>query len=539
MSEHLVTVDDLRSLAQAASIPAFAYSLDGSSFMYEAPLGSELHVGSIVTIDTDAGVLVGQVESQRVEHRASLTLELDDAQRSSLGASGRSAPQMRRIVGDGHLIGSHIDASQLGPLSGSAFAESAVTPAPDSITHSVLGRASRGAQLELGRLHGADASTRVRASAAGASRHTFVCGQSGSGKTFATGVLIEQLLLRTDVRIVVIDPNSDQVGAGELLDFDQVNRTRSMPLSAQEYDAIASRHQQLVEQGSINIASAPASAGSARACWNRMALTVGDLGPSVIGAVLGIDPVADDEAWESLANSLEAITRGTDANDVIEALRTGTAHEQQIARRLRALGIDEWSLWAQGAPRTLEWFDRDDARLLVYDIGSLGSETEAGAATLTLLDHLWATRAQRRPTIIVVDEAHNVCPRTAHTELQRRQRQVMAAIAGEGRKFGLHLIVATQRPARVDEAVTSQCDNLMLMRMNSQVDVDELAQTFSHLPAGMIGAARSFPKGTALMGGPLVSPPLLIGIEGRLTPEGGADVPLDWAVDPIAVSSAH
>jgi uncharacterized protein len=45
-----------------------------------------------------------------------------------------------------------------------------------------------------------------------------------------------------------------------------------------------------------------------------------------------------------------------------------------------------------------------------------------------------------------------------------------AARAGEGRKFGLYLIVVTQRPQKVHENVLSQCENLVLMRMNSAVD---------------------------------------------------------------------
>ena len=42
-------------------------------------------------------------------------------------------------------------------------------------------------------------------------RHTFWCGQSGSGKTYALGVVLEELLLRTELPLVIIDPNADFV----------------------------------------------------------------------------------------------------------------------------------------------------------------------------------------------------------------------------------------------------------------------------------------------------------------------------------------
>ena len=52
--------------------------------------------------------------------------------------------------------------------------------------------------------------------AGGFDRHTFICGQSGSGKTYSLGVMLEQLLLETRLRIVVLDPNSDYVRMGEV-----------------------------------------------------------------------------------------------------------------------------------------------------------------------------------------------------------------------------------------------------------------------------------------------------------------------------------
>ena len=51
--------------------------------------------------------------------------------------------------------------------------------------------------------------------AGGFGRHTFLCGQSGSGKTYSLGVLLERLLMETSLRVVVLDPNSDYVRLGE------------------------------------------------------------------------------------------------------------------------------------------------------------------------------------------------------------------------------------------------------------------------------------------------------------------------------------
>ena len=71
-----------------------------------------------------------------------------------------------------------------------------------------LERSARpGAKLRLGELALA-AGVPCLADAGGFDRHTFLCGQSGSGKTYSLGVILERLLIETDLRLVVLDPNS-------------------------------------------------------------------------------------------------------------------------------------------------------------------------------------------------------------------------------------------------------------------------------------------------------------------------------------------
>ena len=54
--------------------------------------------------------------------------------------------------------------------------------------------------------------------AGGFNRHTFMCGQSGSGKTYSLGLVLEQLLVATSLRMVILDPNSDYVRLAEVRD---------------------------------------------------------------------------------------------------------------------------------------------------------------------------------------------------------------------------------------------------------------------------------------------------------------------------------
>jgi hypothetical protein len=77
--------------------------------------------------------------------------------------------------------------------------------------------------------------------------------------------------------------------------------------------------------------------------------------------------------------------------------------------------------------------------------------------------------------------------------------------------------------------VVTQCDNLLLMRLNSAADAAHARQAFSFAPAGLVDSATGFRLGEALIAGKLASHPAVVRVGPRLSEEGGADVPATWA----------
>jgi DNA helicase HerA-like ATPase len=170
-----------------------------------------------------------------------------------------------------------------------------------------------------------------------------------------------------------------------------------------------------------------------------------------------------------------------------------------------------------------------DARATVVDLSSLDTQEEQALAAAAVLRDLWSRRAERRPALVVVDEAHNLCPSGPAIPLAEEARELLVRIAGEGRKYGLHLLLVTQRPEKLEPNALTQCDNLLLLRLNGAADVARLAAAFSFVPPALIAEAPTFAKGEALFAGPVVARPTRAKFEGRLSPEGGGDVPTDWA----------
>jgi DNA helicase HerA-like ATPase len=89
--------------------------------------------------------------------------------------------------------------------------------------------------------------------------------------------------------------------------------------------------------------------------------------------------------------------------------------------------------------------------------------------------------------------------------------------------------MVTQRPEKLHANALTQCDNLILLRLNGIADVERIAAAFSFVPQPLIAEATSFSKGEALFAGPIVARPTRAAFDGRLSPEGGGDLPTDWA----------
>ncbi|MGM1017956.1 MAG: ATP-binding protein [Actinomycetota bacterium] len=334
-------------------------------------------------------------------------------------------------------------------------------------------------------------------------RHTFWCGQSGSGKTYALGVVLEQLLLRTELPMLVLDPNAD---------FVRLPETRTTASSA---DAA-----QIAEMDIRVLRSA--STGDAGA-GERVRVRYLDLLPASQAAVLRLDPIADAEEYNVLLHtSYDAAN--FEPEEMLARLRAKNEPAAlRLANRMENLQVLDWDLWSRGGASATDAID-ERPRATVLDLGGFEHPAEPKVAALAVLEHLWSRREERRPILIVIDEAHNLCSPDPQTAVECALTAQLIQIAAEGRKFGLWLLLSTQRPTKIHQNVLSQCDNLALMRVNAPRDLAELADVFGFAPEAAIHRAQSFTQGQALFAGGFISEPTFIQMGDRVTEESGGDV---------------
>ena len=83
----------------------------------------------------------------------------------------------------------------------------------------------------------------------------------------------------------------------------------------------------------------------------------------------------------------------------------------------------------------------------------------------------WTLKEKRHPIGLVCDEAHLYIPaRTESSAVDEAAVHTFERIAKEGRKYGVGLVIVSQRPAEVNRTVLSQCNNYIAMRLTNAED---------------------------------------------------------------------
>ncbi len=128
------------------------------------------------------------------------------------------------------------------------------------------------------------------------------------------------------------------------------------------------------------------------------------------------------------------------------------------------------------------------------------------------------------PCMLVIEEAHNFCPekgfeRTVSTDILR-------TIASEGRKFGLGLMVVSQRPARVDKNILSQCNTQIIMKVTNPKDLKAISKGLEGIGSDVEDDIKSLSPGVAMIVSTYIERPILVDIRTRKSKHGGASVPV-------------
>ena len=102
----------------------------------------------------------------------------------------------------------------------------------------------------------------------------------------------------------------------------------------------------------------------------------------------------------------------------------------------------------------------------------------------------WMPDEMRHPVALVCDEAHLYLPKDKGNPNQQRAVENFEKIAKEGRKYGVALLIVSQRPSDVSPTILSQCNNVVALRLTNTGDI---ASVKSMMPESMTGFMEMLP----------------------------------------------
>lgn len=128
------------------------------------------------------------------------------------------------------------------------------------------------------------------------------------------------------------------------------------------------------------------------------------------------------------------------------------------------------------------------------------------------------------PFLLVLEEAHKYVPKSELSKYKSSKNSI-ERIAKEGRKYGITLLLASQRPSEISETIFSQCNNYIAMRLTNPDDQNYVKKLLPDLLGNLVDSLPALKAGEALIIGDSIALPSLVNIDKTELPPSSNDIP--------------
>lgn len=328
-------------------------------------------------------------------------------------------------------------------------------------------------------------------------KHTAILGSTGAGKSGTVAAVLHSLLERGaeagvanwKPRIVVLDPHNEYAKAfgdkcnrlstdeGSLkLPYWLLNFQETVSLIIGRTEFVATSQSNIVKLALLNARSD--AAATLGIDLTKQPLTVDSPTPYSIqkfkDEVNAQRPPGKDkkeqEPFNSVINKLETLERDSRMSFMLSPWDGA---------------VDEF------AP-VLSQFVGDGKPVRIVDLSGVPNEV-AGICSAVIARTLfnlkvWQTSDERErdPMLLVCEEAHRYVPNRGEAQYEAAQ-EAIRRIAKEGRKYGIGLLLVSQRPSEVEATVLSQCNSWIILRITNDADREHVRAI---LPDSMAGLTK-------------------------------------------------
>ena len=139
-------------------------------------------------------------------------------------------------------------------------------------------------------------------------------------------------------------------------------------------------------------------------------------------------------------------------------------------------------------------------------------ETITGLIGRMILEFLSRFDKEKRgsiPVVIALEEAQNYIPEVDHKDRESISKKVFERIAREGRKYGLSLVVSSQRPSELSKTVLSQCNSFIIHRIQNPDDQSYIRKLVSSANSEILNQLPTLPQQHVIIMGDCVRTPIV------------------------------
>lgn len=338
-------------------------------------------------------------------------------------------------------------------------------------------------------------------------KHLAVLAKTGAGKSYTLGVIVEELIDQ-GVPCVIIDPH------GEYSSLKYKNSSKNDLELMHRYDVSPKGYESSVDEYSpnpdINIGSKPFSIS----INSLSAHEIATLTPiKVNGTQLGL-----------LFNAITYVKREnpkysiTDVRNHLDTINSNIKYGLYACLEF----IENVGVFSDNPIDVRRLVN--PGRVTLINLRGVPPDIQQ-IIVAKVCNDLFEKRKTNEvlPFFLIVEEAHNFCPERSFGETP--SSYILRNIASEGRKFGLGLGVVSQRPARVDKNVLSQCNTQIIQKVTNPNDLKAISNSAENIAEGMVDDIATLPVGTALVVGASAKP-VFVDVRVRKSEHGGKSVSL-------------
>src|SRR4030066_2483384 len=339
-------------------------------------------------------------------------------------------------------------------------------------------------------------------------KHCSILAKTGAGKSYTSGVILEELLEK-DVPLLIIDPHGEY---------------GTLKFPNQEKPGMFERY-----------GITPKGYGDRVTIYTPASKTLNpsaDLLFRLNGINLGVKDLmqffSDEHSQNQAGILFEAVsklkvekTKYTIEDIIFEVGQNKSKVKWNVINKLETL--KETGILSDKATTISDLVK--DGRASIIDMKGVSPDLRAFIVAKLCADLFEARKLNTvPPCMLVLEEAHNFCPEKGFGGTV--SSDILRTIASEGRKFGLGLMVVSQRPARVDKNILSQCNTQIIMKVTNPNDLQAISKGLEGISSEVIDDIKRLSPGVAMIVSTYIERPVLVDIRVRKRKHGGASVPV-------------